>query len=213
LPGSEPRNLAAVAQRLAGAVRSAGTLALEASRKPVKSWVKAQNSPVSEVDIAVDALLKARLEAMPWVREAEIERLLPDTIFVRLDERQPLAFWQRQGKLVLIDRDGYEIYDLKGNKKSEFKAGSKTSSGDLTGADTMTDLHFANFIAGIRTGAKLNAPIEVGNVSVTILQLSNIAWKVNRELKLDNKNGKILGDAEAMKGWGREYEKGWEPKI
>src|SRR5450755_1427548 len=36
-------------------------LALEASRKPVKSWLKAQNSPVSEVDIAVDALLKARL--------------------------------------------------------------------------------------------------------------------------------------------------------
>jgi myo-inositol-1(or 4)-monophosphatase len=73
LPGSEPRNLAAVAQRLAGAVRSAGTLALEASRKPVKSWVKAQNSPVSEVDIAVDALLKARLEEIvpeaAWLSE------------------------------------------------------------------------------------------------------------------------------------------------
>jgi myo-inositol-1(or 4)-monophosphatase len=73
LPGSEPRSLAAVAQRLAGAVRSAGALALEASKRPVKSWVKAQNSPVSEVDIAVDALLKARLEAiMPeaaWLSE------------------------------------------------------------------------------------------------------------------------------------------------
>src|SRR5271156_6073984 len=114
---------------------------------------------------------------------------------------------------VLVDRDGYEVFDLNGKKTDEFKVGSVTSSSDLTGRDSMTDDHFANFIAGIRTGAKLNAPIEVGNVSVTILQLSNIAWKVNRELKLDNKNGKILGDAEAMKGWGREYEKGWEPKI
>jgi len=54
-------------------VRSAGVLALEASRNPVKSWVKGQNSPVSEVDIAVDALLKVRLEAiMPeaaWLSE------------------------------------------------------------------------------------------------------------------------------------------------
>ena len=50
---------------------------------------------------------------------------------------------------VLVDRDGYEIYDLKGNKTSEFKAGRVTSSGDLTGRDSMTDAHFANFIAGI----------------------------------------------------------------
>ena len=114
---------------------------------------------------------------------------------------------------VLVDRDGYEVFDLHGKKTDELKVGSSTSSSDLTGRDSMTDDHFANFIAGIRKGEKLNAPIDVGNVSVTILQLSNIAWKVNRELKLDNKNGKILGDAEAMKGWNREYEKGWEPKI
>jgi hypothetical protein len=46
----------------------------------------------------------------------------------------------------------------------------------------MTDAHFANFIAGIRDGKKLNAPVSVGNVTVTMLQLSNIAWEVNREL-------------------------------
>jgi hypothetical protein len=114
---------------------------------------------------------------------------------------------------VLVDRDGYEIYDLKGNRTSEFKAGSTTSSADLMGRDSMTDAHFANFIAGIREGQKLNAPISVGNIAVTMLQLSNIAWEVNRELHLDTKDGRILGDAEAMKLWGREYEKGWAPKA
>ena len=54
---------------------------------------------------------------------------------------------------VLVDRDGYEIYDLKGKKTDEFKvAKSQTSTADLIGADSMTDAHFANFIAGIRTG-------------------------------------------------------------
>ena len=114
---------------------------------------------------------------------------------------------------VLVDRDGYEIYDLKGKKTSEFKTGDKTSSSDLLGRDSMTDAHFANFIAAICKGEKLNAPISIGNVSVTILQLSNIAWEVNRELQLDAKDGRVLGDPQAMKMWGREYEKGWAPHI
>jgi predicted dehydrogenase len=114
---------------------------------------------------------------------------------------------------VLVDRGGYEIYDLNGKKTNEFKAGSTASSSDLLGADSMTDRHFANFIAGIRKGEKLNASIAVGNVAVTMLQLSNIAWEVNRELHLDTKDGRIQNDTEAMKMWGREYEKGWAPKV
>ncbi|MBB5344305.1 Gfo/Idh/MocA family protein [Tunturibacter empetritectus] len=115
---------------------------------------------------------------------------------------------------VLVDRDGYEIYDLKGNKTSELKANKdQTSSTDLTGRDSMTDAHFANFIAGVRKGEKLNAPVSIGNVAVTMLQLSNVAWDVNRELQLDNTDGKVLHDSEAMKGWGRDYEKGWAPHL
>ena len=115
---------------------------------------------------------------------------------------------------VLVDRDGYEIYDLDGKKTDEFRVAHKqTLSSDLIGADSMTDAHFANFIAGIRSGERLHAPIEVGNVAVTMLQLSNIAWEVNRELRLDPADGKIQNDAQAMTMWGREYEKGWEPRI
>jgi predicted dehydrogenase len=114
---------------------------------------------------------------------------------------------------VLVDRDGYEVYDLEGNKTSEFVTGKVTSSSDLTGSDTMTDAHFANFIAGIRKGEKLNSPISVGNVAVTMLQLSNVAWEVNRELELDTSDGRVLRDPEAMKMWGREYESGWAPSI
>jgi predicted dehydrogenase len=114
---------------------------------------------------------------------------------------------------VVVDRDGYEIYDLKGKMTSEFKVGNKTESTDLMGRDSMTDAHFANFIAGIQKGEKLRQPIAQGNVAVTMLQLSNIAWETNRELHLDPSNGKILHDSEAMKYWDREYEKGWAPHV
>jgi cell division protein FtsQ len=59
--------------------------------------------PILDVDLNA---AKTRLEAMAFVRSAEVERRLPDTIYIRLVERQPLAFWQRQGQLVLIDPDG-----------------------------------------------------------------------------------------------------------
>jgi predicted dehydrogenase len=114
---------------------------------------------------------------------------------------------------VLIDRDGYEIYDAKGNKTSEFTTNNPSETSDLIGRDSMTDAHFANFIAGIRKGEKLNAPVSVGNIAVTMLELSNIAWEVNRELHLDIRDGQILNDSDAMKMWGREYEKGWAPHV
>jgi predicted dehydrogenase len=114
---------------------------------------------------------------------------------------------------MFIDGDGYEIYDLKGNKTSEAKLGDAHGSGDLVGNDSMTVAHFANFIAAVQKGEKLHAPVSIGNVAVTMLQLSNVAWEMNRELHLDSKDGKILNDPEAMKMWGREYESGWAPHL
>jgi cell division protein FtsQ len=57
--------------------------------------------------LAIDpAAAKARLESIPWVRTASVERVLPGTLQVRIAEREPLALWQRNGKLELVDRDG-----------------------------------------------------------------------------------------------------------
>ncbi|PYX37674.1 MAG: gfo/Idh/MocA family oxidoreductase [Acidobacteria bacterium] len=114
---------------------------------------------------------------------------------------------------IIVDREGYEIYDLKGNKTGEKKTGEKESSTDLIGRDSMTDAHFANFIAAIKGGERLHVPIATGNVSVTMLQLSNIAWEVNRELQIDASNAHIVNDTDAMKMWRREYESGWAPHV
>lgn len=50
--------------------------------------------------------LRVRIEAMPWIRQARVERRLPDTVFVRIVERTPLALWQMDGTLRLIDEGG-----------------------------------------------------------------------------------------------------------
>ncbi len=55
--------------------------------------------------------LRTRLEALPWVARARVERRLPDTLFITVEEREPLALWQRDGALALIDRNGEVIAD------------------------------------------------------------------------------------------------------
>jgi len=114
---------------------------------------------------------------------------------------------------VVIDRDGYDVFDWKGKQTDTFRTGRETRSSDVVGADNMTDAHFANFIAAIHGQEKLNSPIPVANVTVTMLLLSNIAWFVNRMLQLDPETAHIVNDAEAMKYWSRTYEKGWEVTV
>ena len=52
---------------------------------------------------------QARLERLPWVRVATVERRLPAAIHVHLIERHPLALWQHRGRISVIDRDGAVI--------------------------------------------------------------------------------------------------------
>jgi len=115
---------------------------------------------------------------------------------------------------VIVDRDGYEVYDAGGKKTSEFKRDhNRTASSDTVGADAMTNAHFANFIAAIQHGEALRTPIEEGHKSVTHVQLSNIAWETNSALQIDPSNGHILDNEKAQALTHREYEKGWELKV
>lgn len=76
------------------------------------------NTPLDLVDAAIGvsrgdpildfspAEVRARLETIAWVESAHVERRLPGTILVRLQERTPFAIWQNQGRFAIIDRDG-----------------------------------------------------------------------------------------------------------
>ncbi len=49
---------------------------------------------------------EAALEAEPWVRHAEVMRLLPDTIRVRIEERTPVAFVRIGHDIELVGAEG-----------------------------------------------------------------------------------------------------------
>jgi hypothetical protein len=49
--------------------------------------------------------------------------------------------------------------------------------------------------------------------SILLCHLGNIAQYTGRKLRTDPASGRIVGDAEAMRHWQREYAPGWAPRI
>ena len=65
-----------------------------------------RGTPLLAVDVAA---AKERLEKLPWIQSAMVERQLPDTLHVRVEERRAYALWQLGRRLSVIDRDGTVI--------------------------------------------------------------------------------------------------------
>ena len=63
-------------------------------------------TPIFEVDLAA---ARDRVQAIGWIEHATVERRLPSTLHLQIVERTPVAFWQRNQRLVMVDRAGAEI--------------------------------------------------------------------------------------------------------
>jgi cell division protein FtsQ len=62
--------------------------------------------------LAVDlAAAQKRIEEIPWVRSAAVERRLPDQLHILITEREPIALWQNKGRYFLVDREGQIVGD------------------------------------------------------------------------------------------------------
>ncbi len=61
----------------------------------------------------IPAQVRTSLEALPWIKSATVQRILPNTIYVILVERQPIALWKKNEKLYLIDDAGDVISKVK----------------------------------------------------------------------------------------------------
>lgn len=65
-----------------------------------------KDQPLMGLDLAA---VKGRIEAVGWVKEARVSRVLPDTLLISVQERRQLAVWQHNGRSVVIDDEGKTI--------------------------------------------------------------------------------------------------------
>lgn len=54
---------------------------------------------------------RVRIETLPWVKQATLKKLFPDTVEIAVVERDPYALWQHAGTVSLIDDAGKIITD------------------------------------------------------------------------------------------------------
>jgi hypothetical protein len=55
--------------------------------------------------------LGSRLRELPTVAGAEVQVILPDTLRVRLEEREPILAWRTADRVLLVDREGRVLAD------------------------------------------------------------------------------------------------------
>ncbi len=125
-----------------------------------------------------------------------------------------VIFYGENGSLQIDGGNAYKVYDLKGKLVKEVKNDVTIDARNLTSPSQALDaIHIQNFFDGIKNGQKLASDIESGYISTLLVQLGNIAQRSGGLLETDPSNGHILNNKAARKLWGREYEKGWEPKV
>jgi cell division protein FtsQ len=103
-------------------------------------------------------MARQRVETLSWVEHATIERRLPGTLVVFLQERRPFAIWQNQGKFALIDRAGQLVAN---QNVAEFRqlplvVGPGAPAGAATLIDALTDRPELQkrVIAAVRVGER-----------------------------------------------------------
>ena len=144
---------------------------------------------------------KARLEAVPWIRHAQVMRLLPSTLQVVVEERTPYAVWQNKGQTYVVDAEGVvlapalrEAYASLPLVVGEGAAKSAAELYDQLGA--YPDLK-QRLIAAIRVGdrrwtLKLASELEI------MLPDDNLGEALNSLAKLDAERGLLKRDIAAV---------------
>ena len=114
---------------------------------------------------------------------------------------------------VVVDRNGYAVYDLDNNEVMRRRRFDAEATMDTRGGGALTNFHIANFLASVRGEAKPTAPIHDGRKSQLLCHLANIAQATGEALALDGSRlaGGMSDQARQM--WQREYEPGWEPQV
>lgn len=124
--------------------------------------------------------IRARLLALPWVKDARVSLQLPQTIAIDIVERTAHAVLKRPDRLMLVDRDGVELEPVSRDKASEML-----------------------MIAGpgaVRVIPRLERLLDAAPALAP--QISQAEWVGNRRWNLTFKSGQMLalpqgGDAEA----------------
>jgi cell division protein FtsQ len=72
--------------------------------------------PTNSLPFLDVAAVRERLLKMPMVKGARVLKLYPNRLVIAIEERQPYALWQRDGRLWVVSSDGTAIDEVKDSR-------------------------------------------------------------------------------------------------
>jgi len=94
------------------------SLGLDVAKIDIVGLVRTSEIDVLEaIDLDGDSAMLAfdvahareQITKLPWVRSVNLRKIYPNQLHVAIIERQPIALWQHQGQLDIIDEEGVAI--------------------------------------------------------------------------------------------------------
>ena len=114
--------------------------------------------------------LRARLKAVPLIREASVSKLYPNRLLIEVEERQPTALWQKNGVVSIVAADGTPIDDMRDPRFEHLPLvvgdGANTKLADYLGileacGDLRDRVRAGLYVAGRRWTLKTMAGLEI----------------------------------------------------
>jgi cell division protein FtsQ len=148
-----------------------------------------KGSPILGVSLSA---ARQRVESLSWVKSAVVERQLPNTIVVKLEERRPFAIWQNNGKFMLIDRNGNVVahQNVMDFRKLPLVVGPGAPRAAGALLDTLASLPVlqARVAAAVRVGDR-RWDLQMNNRTEVMLPEGHEAAALDRLMQLQQSHG------------------------
>ncbi|MBT2188024.1 cell division protein FtsQ/DivIB [Sphingobium nicotianae] len=114
LPAMVGQEISGAAGRAGFAVTKIEVRGLERNDEMQVSDIAVKYVDRSMLSVDLDKL-RAEVMTLGWVKDARVSRRLPDALIVDVVERQPVAVWQHDGQLSLVDAGGIPLGSVAAN--------------------------------------------------------------------------------------------------
>jgi cell division protein FtsQ len=147
------------------------------------------------------AAAKTRLEAVPWIRHAQVMRLLPSTLQVVVEERTPYAVWQNHGQTYVVDAEGVMLAPAMREAYPDLPLvvgeGAANTAAQLFDQLTPFGQITENLVAAIRVGDRRWTLTLASGLEI-MLPDDNIAEALTSLARLDEEKGVLKRDIAAV---------------
>jgi cell division protein FtsQ len=144
---------------------------------------------------------RGRLLQIDRIADADVRRLLPGTVHVVITERKPLAIWQHDGKLTLVDSSGHVIADVDSGQLDKFP--HVVGAGAERNAAALLDVldRFPNIESRVRAAVRVGDRrwnLELSNGIEVQLPADGIEAALGELIRLDHEQNVLSREIESI---------------